>query len=201
MYGANNTDGIMKKTIDLLLQKSQSISVSMIEIFGTEKFDLIHRTEKKKITPAHELTCEQIDSAEKFNKCVNKALLRRIQKPTNQNQNSSRSHAVTLIYLNDKKHMLFVDLAGFENPKGKDIKEAKFINSSLSGINTALLQLSRGFLPTFTGNPMLMFLKPYIKDLNCSTIMFYHIRRDYLDQGLRYIKDIAAKTETKNQKT
>lgn len=207
MYGLGETEpGILRKTVEYLLNNSHSIlTLSMVEISGAEIFDLIFEQKKKLTFPnrkfANEMTKKKINNIIQFNHHLKMAISRRIQKPTNQNVNSSRTHAVTFIHLNNDKDqtILFVDLAGFENPNTKDISETKFINSSLSALNFALLQVSKGLTPTFSGSPLLVILKPYIKDLSCKTIMYYHIRIDYFEHCLRYVKDLAASNKAKKR--
>lgn len=207
MYGIRGIElRILRKTVRILLTKqSYLFSVSMMEISGCEFFDLINPTQKVKLNQSARLSLSQttiinVKSEQHFDKLVDKAVSRRIQKSTNQNNTSSRSHAVTILNIENvkKQKILFVDLAGYESPNEKTMSETKFINSSLSALSTALLNLSRGMLPSFTNNPLMEILKPFFKEPYCKALMLYHIRLDHFDQGLRYIKEIAVKVTTKS---
>lgn len=167
--------------------KNVSLQASAIEVINKEFLDLTHGT-------IDEPKVKKVNSPDEFEAFVQQVTSLRVQKPTNQNHTSSRSHLIIFLTSkeNPKGRIVFADLAGFENPKDKEnMNETKFINSSLMQLNQVLLSISRKQVPNYNANPLTLFLKPYLSS-NSRTLMLYHVSKESLKKGLEYIKDIVA---------
>lgn len=160
MFGYGESDGIFTTSIKHLLEQGP-ITVAAIQLMDHKRYDL----------NAGE-TIENVDDLHQFTKRI---LSLRKEKPTNQNPTSSRSHLIFKIRFDGKKgDMAFVDLAGWENAKEKEnVNETKFINSTLTELNTALANLANDRVVTFN-EPLLKIFKPYLVK-NAKTLMLYHV--------------------------
>lgn len=196
MYGHGNDMGLLKRCIDHLLNASHKISFQMVEIYGSKIFDCIDLN-KADITSGNGKKASKIaiQSSEQFDATLQSALQKRTQKSTNQNQTSSRSHAITKIMLDDLQGcLLFVDLAGFENIDGKENRqETLFINQSLLELNKVLLALSRNEMPIYT-SALTKYFQPQFVDGDI--VMLYHLHAKSVEgmkSGLGYIKELTCK--------
>lgn len=198
MFGVKDDLGILQSSAVYILKHGE-ISVSVIEFTDKEVFDLssgskIHM-DPNKLHP----TTEVVYSSSEFGTLIQQATDLRLQKCTNQNQTSSRSHLIIVIKLKKgaQGEIIFADLAGFENANGKEnIDETKYINSTLTDINTMLLNLSRGNVVNSNKYSLTRFLKPYLKPEN-KTIMLYHVTKSSLKTSLELVKDFVASTVLK----
>lgn len=169
---------------------SKPLSVSFIENFANDFFDLISG-KKEKIAKIGEEKNRVLKSACEFDALLKKVLKLRIQKSTDENATSSRSHL--LIRFEDDKNakLAFIDLAGWESPKGKEnMNETKFINASLTSLNTALEQISKKMIPSFC-TPLTRIFKPYLSG-SAKTCMLYHVSNAGVKKGLENIKNVVA---------
>lgn len=198
MFGVNSEEGILFQSMKYILNNQIPIRVSIIEIDGNGKYDLSNG--KIPLTKKDAANQISIASFEQFQMLINASLELRITKSTDQNNVSSRSHYFVLCMNENDRFLLFGDLAGFECAKNKvDSSETKFINATLSDLNTMLNHISKGHLFSGKATPLTSFLEPYLKRCNEITIM-YHVMDSALKKGLEYIKDITAKTTTAKSK-
>lgn len=143
----------------------------------------------------------RIDSIEQFNDLLTNVLTHRIQKSTNQNATSSRSHAVIKIIKEDssaKNVLLFADLAGFENQEEKeDPRETIFINNSLLELNKVFLSVAKGQTSICT-TALTKYFKPH---LNGKMVMLYHMRASMINNALCHIKDLVLTIQSKKSES
>lgn len=160
MFGLNGAGGILARSAEFVLRSNELI-VSAIGILGNKYYDVISGNQISLNESAHP-TQKQVQSIEMFNVNHKNILHTRTQKSTNHNAILSRSHLIVKFKLSisSKSEMAFVDLAGWENPDGKEISESKFINKTLTELNTVLMQVSAGKVATFN-TPLLKQLKQY----------------------------------------
>lgn len=195
MFGLNGELGILSSSANHIL-KHGAISVSVVEFTDQETYDLSSgikvQMDGKNLSPITEI----IYTASEFNLFVQQAAELRLQKSTNQNLTSSRSHLIFIMKLQHapQGEMVFVDLAGFESGSGKEnIRQTKYINSTLTDINMILINFSRGCVANFTANTLTMFLKPYLQPRN-KTLMLYHVTKSSIKMGLELVKDFVPST-------
>ncbi|XP_031639975.1 kinesin-like protein KIN-14I, partial [Contarinia nasturtii] len=120
MFGARNENGLLSRSIGFILT-SKRIHVSFVEIIGSHLYDITNGT-KVRINRIEQQEKKVIVSRSEFNSLLSKMLKLRVQKPTNQNSTSSRSHLLVNVWLEDDNglsKLAFVDLAGWESPDGK----------------------------------------------------------------------------------
>lgn len=196
MYGHGSDMGILKRCVRFLLNASHNISFQMVEIYESKVFDCLD-SGKTDVTSSNgnKASHVAIESSEHFDSMLQAALQRRTQKATNQNETSSRSHAITKIVVNGSNgNILFADLAGFENIDGKENRhETVFINQSLLELNKVLLEISKKNVPVCT-NALTKFFKPHLCDGDI--VMLYHLHAkssESMKKGLGYIKDLTYK--------
>lgn len=118
MFGTEADVGILFRSASYILKNKQQIGVTAIELFGNNLFDLINDGNPAK----DEYHTKLIDSCDGFGSVISKVISLRKQKETDQNKVSSRSHLFIMFCLEENagKKLVFGDLAGFENPKGKE---------------------------------------------------------------------------------
>lgn len=190
MFGKDESVGLLCRSGEYILESTAVIMVTAFEVSAKGCFDL---TDKRvamtgKITPkAKEIS--SINELKRLIDCVNG---NRSTAPTNQNAGSSRSHLFIVLSAGDSKSkMAFIDLAGFENPNEKDSDESKFINSTLSDLNSLLRSVTnKQVLTVSSSNKMAIHLKQFLIAPS-QTMIFYHINNDAPKKGLSYITDIA----------
>ena len=169
--------GILPRTIDYLFIKSKSmegskvnLSCSFIEIYMEQVSDLLNPSNNGNKSLNIQCTGEKvivdglsklsIDSPEEAYSLILKGSKLRHIASTNMNKESSRSHAIFSIYLDNKtfdknknsfiiKKSVFhlIDLAGSERQKaaettGERLKEAGIINKSLMNLSFVIKNLS-----------------------------------------------------------
>lgn len=140
-----------------------NVKVSFLEIYNEMVRDLLEPEVNQNLeikfnggkgTTVANLNIVEVSSAEDLMLLMSKAHYNRTVAATNFNEYSSRSHAVTKIYLkgyNDSAKVEctgsinLVDLAGSENakctPGGERLAETKHINKSLSTLGTVMMGL------------------------------------------------------------
>lgn len=114
------------------------------------------------------------------------------------NRSSSRSHYIVIFQGEGAKHLIFGDLAGFECMKNKqDAEQTKFINATLSGLNTLLFNIAKG-LPTASSRAtqLTKYFEPYLKRTD-DIVLMYHVTNMALKKGLDYVKEITTSVKTK----
>lgn len=195
MFGHNDEVGILFQSAAFILGK-KSIQVTALEQFGDDTYNLIEN--RFKIDQESKPIVSSIDSNDGLGILMNQIVSLRKQSSTNQNKTSSRSHLLVILATegSDKK-LVFLDLAGFERPQGKEnTNETNFINSSLSKLNFVLMNMARGQIVDYKVSPLTKFLEPYLKSSK-QTLMLYHVPKHSAKKGLEYIKDIVASNRNK----
>lgn len=200
MFGNQISAGLLAKSIGYILA-NYSINVSVTELIGQEYYDL---TSGKKVFMKEYCSKPAVfDSVVEFNKFVTKMVSIRMQKPTNQNRTSSRSHLMFKFGIEggiSRGNMAFFDLAGWESPNDKpDIEETKFINSTLTELNGILANIAKNKILFFKSKLSKLF-KPYLCTTDSKIIMFYHISNATAKKGIENIKDIVASAKRMNQR-
>lgn len=192
MFGSNISTGLLHRSGEYVLNTTK-FKVSAFQVIGTTCSDLTNKRAitNENIQPEESIIC----SVDDFKRFVDRINANRTQKETTQNSQSSRSHLFVILSLeNCDSKMAFVDLAGFESLDGNDMAESKFINTTLSELNTFLINITQNKvnrIPSF--NKMLISLKPFIAP-PAQAIILYHVRNGSLKKGLEYIKDIVSST-------
>lgn len=190
-YTMFGNDGILVKSVEVVLESNKKFEISAIEILRNKCFDVVSGQHRAITDTAQKETVCSIAQFKKTQEMIMKA---RTQKETNQNQTSSRSHLLIKLSLcsKPKAEMAFIDLAGWENPEGKeDIEETRFINKTLSELNAELIHVSNNEVATFSSTPLLKEMKPYFRGMS-KTLMLYHISVEGAKKGLENIKDVVA---------
>lgn len=200
MFGIENELGVLGLSVEHIL-RSNAINISTIEFIDKHTFDLVDGKKtllEKRVNPK----IRKIQTANEFHLLIKTVTSIRVQKATNQNSTSSRSHLVFMISIEGKSGcMIFADLAGFENGQGKEnIRETQFINSSLNEINQLLLKVRRDQVVSNGSYPLTNFLNPYLKK-SAKTIMLYHVLNGSVKKGLENIKDIVPSKSAEKRKS
>jgi kinesin family protein 2/24 len=149
--------------VELAANMRQHVSVSMLEIYGDEVYDLLHPHARAKLIPREDasrkvriqgLTRKLVSTPEEFRKQVDLGAARRCTATTGVNESSSRSHAICELTLHlpvaggvaaeevgrEWGKCRFVDLAGSE--KGADSADQDRVTRSEGAeINKSLLAL------------------------------------------------------------
>ncbi|XP_018562175.1 carboxy-terminal kinesin 2 [Anoplophora glabripennis] len=163
--------GIIPRTIDLIFDSIRNlrtsgwcyeISASFLEIYNENVRDLLNlnpalnleiRFNEGKGTTVTNLSIQKLESAEELKNLLTIAQRNRAVATTDFNEHSSRSHAVTKIYLKGSNSEMnatytgsinLVDLAGSESAKtssNERLVETKNINRSLSALECVMLSL------------------------------------------------------------
>lgn len=191
MFGTPNAteSGVLSRSVAYMLSTNRQVYATVIEMIDSDLYDLSNTTKLLLKSNEKPRRC-LVESNEKFNHLLSRVLKLRVQKPTNENKTSSRSHLFFEFWLRDTESasMAFIDLAGWENPNHKEnSKETQFINSSLTSLNSVLTSISQENIPSYSSKLSKMF-KPYLK-ANSKTCMLYHVSNAGLKKGLENIKD------------
>lgn len=191
--------GIITTAIQYLINKVPKMTASFVEYYDGKWCDLAadNALFDAKYTDNYQET--EIKSVQDIEVLLERVLRRRTTKSTNQNDSSSRSHAVlTVSCSKGGPKMLFVDMAGNESLKGKEnVKETCFINKSLAQLNTVLsFKAKHHSCPPYRDNEFTFFLKPYM--MKNKVIIFYHVRKENLFTSLKVIEDCCIKKTKKN---
>ncbi|KAK7462307.1 hypothetical protein VKT23_007908 [Stygiomarasmius scandens] len=175
MQGTKAEPGVIPRAVRALFarkaeysQYQVTLSVSYMEIYKDEAYDLLVNRENAPKLPVREndvglvfvanLSSMPIDNAEQFDRIYAQATKNRSVGATNLNRASSRSHAVLTVEVTmvDVAHhmtrtgkMNLVDLAGSENNKhtGNDatrMAESAAINKSLTALGQVVHALNKG---------------------------------------------------------
>lgn len=187
MFGMDSENGFLIQIAEYVFNNT-AINVSVVEVDGSERFDLSNA--KTKIAKNSKPNCILFESLEKFAMLIANSTKIRNQQSTDQNATSSRSHYFVIFTSDRGKYLMIADLGGFECAKNKiDFKQTQFINSTLSDLNTMLHNISKGHVASGKTS-LTSFLEPYMKHSN-ETVIMYHILNRHIKKGLDYIKDIA----------
>ncbi|XP_031639982.1 kinesin-like protein KIN-14H [Contarinia nasturtii] len=188
MFGFNGSGGILSRSVGFILNKKSPLVVSVIEMTEKNSYDLGNG---KQMHIADAITKISIGSMVDFNQLQLKVLKIRSQKSTDQNTTSSRSHLIfELSFEASSAKIAFIDLAGWENAANTNIDESKFINASLTSLNTLLFAIAQQKVITFDSN-LTKLLKPYFsKGYKC--ILMYHVSKVAMKKGLENIKKVVA---------
>lgn len=199
MYGMAHEKGIITTAIQYLVDKVPKMTASFVEYYEGKWRDLANKNGlfSQKYMGNYQET--EMNSVQDIDVFLERVLHRRKTKQTNQNDTSSRSHAILIVSSgNGGPKMLFVDLAGNEKLEGKDdVKETCSINKSLTQLNTVLSFKARKQLnPPYRDNDFTLFLKPYM--VKNKMMIFYHARKENLLKNLMVIKDCCILPKKKN---
>nr|CAI5833607.1 unnamed protein product [Callosobruchus analis] len=164
-------EGVIPRTVELIFRTIEALKktnweyevhASVLEIYNENLRDLLSPTANQNMEIRHNcgkettvtnLTIEKVRSADDLQRLMELAQKYRTVAATNYNEHSSRSHAVTKIYLTGvnrdtkvcyKGSISLVDLAGSENAKlveNDRMKETKHINKSLTILGNVMLAL------------------------------------------------------------
>ncbi|KAI5118492.1 hypothetical protein M0805_003523 [Coniferiporia weirii] len=175
IQGSKSQPGIIPRVVKDLFERSAivtdvqvSLSVSYMEIYKEEAYDLLVERESAPKLPIREneagqvfvahLSTMPLSSVSDFDRAYAAATKRRSTGSTNLNRASSRSHAILTLYVNMMDAAVgrttigkinLVDLAGSENNKltGNDpsrMAESSAINKSLSVLGQVVHALNQG---------------------------------------------------------
>lgn len=190
------TVNLIFETIDNLSQSNweYEVRVSFLEIYNENVKDLLDRNANLDIcfnegkgTTVTNLKIESIYSYKDFEKFMKIAQKNRMVAATDFNEHSSRSHAITKIYINgrhaDSKEYYtgsvnLVDLAGSESAKtshGDRLVETKSINKSLSTLGSVMLALHNKDKHIPYRNSKLTYLLQSCLGGNSKTMMIVNI--------------------------
>lgn len=199
MYGGSHENGIINQAMAYLFGKVAKLTVSFIEYYEGKWRDLVT---DGSFDDDHKNNYQETEviSVQNVDEFFNRVLHRRKTKSTNQNNTSSRSHAILTVSSGiGKSKLLFIDMAGNESLEGKvNVNETCFINKSLTQLNTVLSYKAKGHsAPPYRDNNFTKFLKPYM--IKNKVIIFYHVRKENLYKQLSVVKDCMM-TKKKNQK-
>lgn len=195
MFGVNGSIGILGRSVEFLLNKKR-INATVIEMTENDLFDLGNGNKE---TLHNTGSLISIGSMAEFDELVSKVLKVRSQKKTNQNNTSSRSHLIFKLSFEDntRGQIAFIDLAGWENPDQKNINETKFINSSLTSLNTLMANIAQKKVVTFDSK-LTKLLKPYFTaQKKCICILMYHVSNTGIKKGLENIKNVIPSAQIK----
>lgn len=197
LHSAKHEEGIVATAIKYLSDKGLELSASFVEYYDGKWRDLVAGKEIKDQKLLVNCEMVQIRSVQEMNNFMKSTLIQRTTKRTNQNDTSSRSHAILIISINNVgQKMLFVDMAGNETLDGKsDVKETCFINKSLTQFNTVLVAKAKGLVPSYRDNDFTLFLKPYLSQNKA--VIFYHVRKQNIFKDLMVIKDCILQNKKK----
>lgn len=199
MFGNGTDIGLLRRSVQFILETKPALYISCVELIQNSLHDLTDG--QKKIDNVENRKKVLIETLFSFNDMLSKVLALQTQKETDQNLTSSRSHL--FIFVEDKSGTVFtcVDLAGWEDPKTKtdsQLVETKFINASLSGLNTALEKIATNNLPSFD-SALTKAFKPVLKGPT-KICMLYHVSNAGVIVGLKNIKNIVASNKATESK-
>jgi len=165
MTGSLDAPGLAPRTVDELFDLAQksvkqvSISLIQVELFCDKLIDLqaneVKNLEIKQDGQITNATEVAVEDGSHMKVLIQKAAEKRTTSSTNMNENSSRSHMLSMIKIKTKSltgeelvsKLTLVDLAGSERIKKTDasqqqIKEAQSINQSLSALGNVINALT-----------------------------------------------------------
>lgn len=209
----NSNRGIIPRTVELLFKLIEryqvnnyiyKVQVSFMQIYNENVQDLLNLRDDKPLQiqfnegkgiTVQNLKTVDIGSLETFNNYFRKALSNRSVEATCYNETSSRSHAVTKIYLQGENlnsgvtmrgSISLVDLAGSERlvEVNEDRnRETKFINKSLSSLGTVMKSLYCRQKHIPYRNSKLTFLLQDSLGGNSKTLMIVNISPNVVSHG------------------
>lgn len=194
--------------IDLLEQCNWKCraTVSVLELYRDQIRDLLSDTppsrphsvrhDEEGNTHISELTVVNVADREAVEKLVKQALKRRTVKSTMLNDTSSRSHFVFTLNMARENFMTgehiqgtlnLVDLAGSERVKesgvtGDELKEAQFINTSLSALKDVITGLQKKEATNCRGSKLTWLLKNSLAE-GSRTTMILHLSPSWEHHG------------------
>jgi len=138
---------------------------------------------------------KEVSTIEEASAIVTRVSAERVTKCMKKNNESSRGHAVFMLYITGehkgqkeplKGFLCFADLAGSERTKTSGAKnleftEATWINRSLSALGNVFQNKSRGLDPVFRGCKLTELLQPCLSG-DGKAFMFVHCSPDEDDQ-------------------
>lgn len=131
--GSGKTYTFMNEILPFILNKIKDkiIKITSVELYKKEKIQ-------------NEISKNNISAASDVFKPISSLMKNRITKSTGQNDNSSRSHFILRIYLEDDNILTLVDLAGSESASRSlsDYNERKAINQSLLYLGNCIRDIS-----------------------------------------------------------
>ena len=189
--------GLIQRSIEALFPTNSSLSISYMEIYNEQAFDLlapegtprvVFREDTTGTIQYENLSIHRIDNPEMALDLFLSGNLNRIVAATPMNQVSSRSHCVFTVYfeLTDqlsvtRSKLHFVDLAGSERilrsgVAGTTLREAQNINKSLFHLEHVISQLAakaKGHI-AYRNSVLTSFLKDSLGG-SCKTVMVANI--------------------------
>lgn len=203
MYGmSGSSKGIIQSAVEFLIARTP-INIVMVELYGSKCVDLLspkdgpieyNSTGEVIVTKAKK---SAVISLNEFETLLGLALKNRATKSTNQNDTSSRTHAITIIEKDGRNsnQLVFADLAGYEYLEGKqDTQETIDINKALYDLNKVLLDKSQKMQPVYC-NELTKFLRPALQQ--SKTTLFYHIKEKTMFKYLNMIDRLMGVRQTK----
>jgi len=210
MVGPNGARGVMVRTLNHIFKKindstdrQYNVQLSYIEIYNEEIHDLLEKQPGEKLQKMKlcetrtgaptipNLRVEEPKSTDEVFELLKLGNSRRSQAPTDQNKESSRSHAILQVTVKSKplgpaiNHELLtarlnlVDLAGSERCQkniGKRLVEGSNINKSLLQLGNcinALASVGPKFVP-YRNSKLTLFLKDSLGG-SCKTVMICNV--------------------------
>lgn len=200
MFGTKTQPGLIfrltEKIFDFIASSvniQTSVRLSMIEIYNEEVYDLLGKEAKQKVkvnmagddisTDASEIDIPDNDAVREW---FEKGMEIRSTASTNANSESSRSHCILTLYIDQfnketsettTSKLYMVDLAGSERiaktgAEGDRLTEAKHINKSLSALSDIMQALDKksSHVP-YRNSKLTMILKDSLNG-NAKTILF-----------------------------
>jgi myosin heavy subunit len=151
MFGDEKNPGLVPRSLEILTSECKDLTVSAVEIYNDQVFDVLTKgavTCFDHSTGMDRSIKMPIDSAEKAQKVVARAMDKRRTASTMKNDSSSRSHMILSFHKSGGGRLSFVDLAGSENfvaeRDDKQMKEGSHINKSLKSLKDMLIALREG---------------------------------------------------------
>ena len=159
------------------------VGLSFSEIYMDEIYDMLDfENDKKLAIREHQTTKEPyvenqilitINSAEEAYQLINIGLEKRRIAEQRVNKRSSRGHGIITLNIctapsYKESRICFVDLAGSERVKesessGKTLTEAVHINTSLSALETLLMNIGQQSVRMYRGNKLTRLLQPFLE--------------------------------------
>ncbi|XP_044759551.1 protein claret segregational [Coccinella septempunctata] len=221
--------GMIPRSVELIFNRkmemekkgwSFKIDASFLEIYNENIRDLMKIKDEKPLeikfnkgkgTTVTNLTIMPISSAEELLQYVFQAQQNRSIAVTNFNEHSSRSHAVTKLYIEARYNnsddvyigsISLVDLAGSESAKtvsNERLAETKNINKSLSSLGNVMMALYKKETHVPYRNSKLTFLLQSSLGGNCKCLMIVNVSpvNDSYNESINTLRFAAKVKEVK----
>ncbi|KAH0575495.1 Kinesin [Spironucleus salmonicida] len=195
-FSPNNNDGIVQKTFcHIFEQKSVKVIVSLYQIYNEQIFDLLSPDNKLQLKEVSKNNFKivnlqefSISSVQEANNIVLSAIKNQYRSSTVLNENSSRSHTILQIFLNNKI-LQIIDLAGSERVKktqveGQKLNELIKINQSLTCLGNVIqsLQQENNHIP-FRDSVLTKILARSLSQNQCNITILGTICSDIQQSG------------------